>query len=77
MARRVKVPCEYCEETWGSDYKIHRNGYCLWVEFYPYNNIMAAIAQANDEDGEMIEDAINIPMNFCPNCGRDLREGKI
>lgn len=33
---------------------------------------MSVIAQANDEDGFMIEDDIEIPMNYCPNCGRKL-----
>ena len=76
MSRRKK-PCEYCEDTWSTEYKDHRNGYCLWLEIYPYNNLIAAIAQANDEDGEMIEDAVEIPMHFCPNCGRDLRRDEI
>ena len=70
----MKRPCEYCEEEWASDYTEHRNGYCLWLEVYPHNNLMAAIAPANDENGEMIEDSIDIPMNFCPNCGRNLRK---
>ena len=72
MARRRK-PCEWCEENITTDYVTHRNGYCLWAEIYPFNNVITPIAQANDEDGEMIEDYIEIPMNFCPNCGRDLR----
>lgn len=73
MARRTTKPCSFCEDTWFSDYKEHRNGYCMWFEIYPFNNVIAAIAQANDEEGEMIEDSLEIPMNFCPNCGRDLR----
>lgn len=72
MARRKK-PCEWCEDDVYGDYIEHRNGYCLWYEVYPFNNLLAVIAQANDEDGELIEDSVQIPMNFCPNCGRDLR----
>ena len=72
MARRKK-PCEWCEDTVTGDYIEHRNGYCLWYEVYPFNNLIAVIAQANDENGELIEDSVQIPMNFCPNCGRDLR----
>lgn len=72
MAGRRRKPCEYCEEEHATEYKEHRNGYCLWVEYYPFNNYIAAIAQANDEDGGMIEDYIEIPMNFCPACGRKL-----
>lgn len=69
--RKVK-PCEYCEEEWTSKYKEHRNGYCLWAEFYPFTQEIFVTCQANDEEGEMIEDAIRIPMNYCPNCGRKL-----
>lgn len=72
MSRRRR-PCEFCEDDWASDYRDHRNGYCLWLEIYPFKNLIAAIAQANDENGEMIEDSIEIEMNFCPVCGRDLR----
>ena len=69
---RSRKGCEYCQDTWATDYNDHKNGYCLWVEFYPYNNLIAAIAQANDECGEMIEDSIEIPFNYCPNCGLKL-----
>lgn len=75
MSRRRR-PCEFCDGNWESDYRDHRNGYCLWLEIYPFNNLIAAIAQANDEEGEMIEDSIEIEMNFCPVCGRDLRGGR-
>ena len=70
MAR--KTPCDFCEDTSTSEYIEHRNGYCLWMEVYPYNNNLSVIAQANDENGELIEDAITIQMNFCPVCGRKL-----
>lgn len=73
MARRKKT-CEFCQDNVFSEYVTHRNGYCLWYESYPFNNILAMIAQANDEEGEMIEDSIQIEMNFCPVCGRDLRQ---
>lgn len=69
---RKRTPCEWCGDDWTSDYVEHRNMYCLWLEVYPENNVMSAIAQANDEDGELIEDYIEIPMNYCPNCGRKL-----
>lgn len=69
---RKRTPCEWCEDDYFPDYVTHRNGYCLWIEAYPFNNVITANAQANDEDGEMIEDYIEIPMNYCPNCGRKL-----
>lgn len=72
--RRIK-PCEFCEDETASEYIEHRNGYCLWLEIYPFNGYISAICQANDEIGEMIEDSIEIPMNYCPKCGRKLMEG--
>ena len=72
MARR-RTPCEYCgDEMYVTPYKTHQNGYCIWGEYYPFNNVITVLAQANDETGEMIEDYIDIPMNYCPNCGRRL-----
>lgn len=73
MSRRKK-PCEWCEEDVYGDYIEHRGGYCLWYEVYPFNNLIAVICQATDDDGEFIEDSVQLPMNFCPNCGRDLRK---
>lgn len=73
MARRRK-PCDFCEEDQYSDYIEHRNGYCLWYEFYPFNQNLTVICQAQDEEGQMIEDAIVFDVNYCPVCGRDLRK---
>lgn len=74
MSRRRK-PCEYCgDELFATPYKTHNNGYCLWAEFYPFNNVISVFAQANDENGFMIEDYVDIPMNYCPNCGRKLTD---
>lgn len=73
MARRKKS-CEFCEDQTSSNYVEHRNGYCIWYEFYPFNNLLAFIAQANDEGGEMIEDAIELEINYCPICGRKLTD---
>lgn len=69
---RKRTPCDFCEDDWATDYKDHRNGYCLWAEIYPFNNLISVIAQANDEEGELIEDYISIDMNYCPVCGRRL-----
>lgn len=67
-----KKSCEFCEDDWTSDYIEHRNGYCLWAEVCPWNNLIAVIAQSNDENGELIEDIYSLPMNYCPECGRKL-----
>lgn len=72
MAKR-KVPCEFCEDTVSSDYVEHRNGYCMWYEFYPMDmGQFAVICQANDENGELIEDSIDLVFSYCPMCGRKL-----
>lgn len=73
MGRRLK-PCDFCEDNFTSDYIEDKNGYCLWMEVYPFNNLIAVIAQANDEEGSLIENAIDIQMNYCPVCGRKLIE---
>lgn len=72
MARRK--PCDFCSDTVTGDYVEHRNGYCIWFEFYPFQNLLAFIAQANDENGEMIEDSVSFRINYCPACGRKLDE---
>ena len=72
MAGRSKKPCEFCNDEFESEYKERRNGYCIWLEVYPQNNVMSFMAQANDENGEMIEDYYEVAMNYCPVCGRKL-----
>ena len=67
MARGRK-PCEFCSD----DRDFDRNGFCVWLETYPMNAQMAFMAQANDENGEMMEECIEVQMNYCPVCGRDL-----
>lgn len=71
MSRKIK-PCGFCEEDTASDYVEGRNGFCIWYEVYPFNNVIAFMAQANTEDGFMMENSIDIQMNFCPVCGRRL-----
>lgn len=75
MSRRTK-PCDFCEDNvFSEDYKDHQNGYCLWFEWYPFNNgLLSVIAQANDENGEMIEDSVDFNFNYCPMCGRKLTD---
>ena len=67
-------PCEFCSGEYEAPYIMGRNSYCLWMEVYPFNNVISVFAQANDEDGYMIEKNIDIQMNYCPECGRKLVE---
>lgn len=71
MARGRKL-CEFCSDDREVEYKDSRNGFCVWLETYPLNNIMAFMAQANDENGEMMEESVEVQMNYCPVCGRKL-----
>lgn len=67
-----RKPCELCGGEFEPEYKEHRNGYCIWLDVQPESNTLTFMAQANDDLGEMIEDFIEVQMNYCPNCGRKL-----
>lgn len=73
MARKPKPPCEWCE----SEQFIHteedaRNVHGQ-VEIYPENGFISVWFSGYDDDGGMTsEESIDLPMNFCPNCGRRL-----
>lgn len=72
MASKKKA-CEYCENDYFADYEPQRNGFTLWYEWYPNNDgLFAVMAQANNEEGEMMEDSIEFNFNYCPMCGRKL-----
>ncbi len=75
MARSRKE-CEYCtdsdsiiSENWQYT---NRNGFRLWVDFQTEDRTICVNGQANDEDGYMLEDFIEIPLNYCPVCGRKI-----
>lgn len=71
MSRRIK-PCEFCEDDSQSDYIDDRNGFTMWMEVYPFHNLITVMAQANNEEGELIEHNLDVTMNYCPVCGRKL-----
>lgn len=72
MSGRKRTPCEFCNGEYEGPYKEHRNGFTMWIEVYPFNQCISVLAQANTETGEMMEDYIDINMQFCPVCGRRL-----
>lgn len=54
MARRRKA-CGFCEDNNYGNYIEHRNGYCLWYEFYPFHQNLSVICQAkliDEAEGE-------------------------
>ena len=71
MGRRRQKPCEYCD---GEKFfqKDGSNGHALNVELYPENCLLAVVSFANGDTGEMIELKMDIPMYYCPCCGRKL-----
>ena len=67
---RTKKPCEYCnEDHWDSE-SIGRNQ--VSVEIYPEANFIGVTAFLQNLSEEMEEVTFNIPMNYCPVCGRKL-----
>ena len=68
----MRKPCDFCSGEYESEYTEHRNGYCIWLEVDIANNSLTFMAQANDENEEMIEDFVEVSMNYCPICGRKL-----
>lgn len=72
MARRSK-PCDWCEEEHWDEY--HDGNHALHIEYYPFNNTIGItsfgfrLSEGNDEISELLAE---IPMNYCPVCGRKL-----
>ena len=72
MARQKKT-CDFCSGEYEVGYIENRNGYCLWADVDIVDGAIKVIAQANDEEGELIEDYVRIDMNYCPVCGRRIK----
>ena len=70
MAKRK--PCDFCSGEYEADPVEGRNGFYLWTEAHPENNLLSFLAQANDEEGYLIEGHMDVQMNYCPVCGRKL-----
>ena len=70
MAR--KKPCEWCGED--QIYQVvEAQNVSGQVEVYPDNGVIAFWVQGMNDDGELkTEESMDIPMNYCPNCGRKL-----
>lgn len=73
MARKKK-PCEWCESEQiilvTEEYAKNADA---TLEIYPYNCFMGLNVQGRSDDGELTTEAtLDIPMNYCPACGRKL-----
>ena len=73
MARRkAQEPCEYCESDF---YPVSEDGDdTLVIEVYPGHMISASAIIYNPRTEEQENMVVNIPCNYCPNCGRKLTE---
>ena len=72
MARK-RTPCEWCE----GEHIIRLNESCrnvdAVVEMYPDNGFIGIGVQVINDEGEVTaEQDMEIPLNYCPNCGRKL-----
>ena len=73
MAGRKRKPCEWCEQEQFIQSAYDARNVSAQLEIYPDNCTMAIIIQGQSDDGELThEESWDIPMNFCPNCGRRL-----
>lgn len=73
MAGRKQKPCEWCEQEHFIQSEQDARNVSATLEIYPDNCTMAVIIQGISDDGGLThEESWDIPMNFCPNCGRRL-----
>ena len=73
MAGRKKKPCEWCEQEQIIQTEYGAPNVSGQLEVYPDNCLMAVCIQGLSDDGAMThEETFDIPMYYCPNCGRKL-----
>lgn len=73
MAGRKQKSCEWCEgeQIFRTDYDARNVSGTL--EIYPEQTLIAVWFQGMSDDGALThEQSFDIPMNYCPNCGRKL-----
>lgn len=66
-----KKPCEFCEQE-TVDTQEGSTGHQLTMEIYPENGFISVFSFADDGSGESNELHYDLPLNYCPNCGRKL-----
>ena len=72
MARK-RTPCEWCEAERFFRLAENARNVQAGLEIYPDNGFLAFYVQSINDEGELkAEESMDIPMNFCPNCGRKL-----
>ena len=72
MARKRK-PCEWCEQDQFISTDYDARNVSGQIEIYPDNGIISIIFQGMSDDGALThEESFDIPMDYCPACGRKL-----
>lgn len=70
MARKTK-PCEFCE--FEGNYIIENvDNLSLTVEVYPWEEFIGVSLVGVSRDEKEVELMYQLPMHYCPNCGRKL-----
>lgn len=73
MAGRKQKPCEWCEEEQIIRTDCDARNVYGTVEIYPDQALLGICFQGMSDDGALThEQSFDIPMNYCPNCGRKL-----
>lgn len=69
MAR--KKPCDLCcEEQFYVENGSNRHA--LHVEIYPESGVLSVYSYAEDNAGETEELQFELPLQYCPSCGRKI-----
>ena len=71
MARKIK-PCEFCEIEGPTGDADTVDQLSISIEVYPYNNFISFSVVGVDSEEREVELMYEVPMNYCPNCGRKL-----
>ena len=70
---RKRTPCEWCDGDQIIRIAEEARNVSAGLEIYPDNCFMAFYVQGMNDDGELkAEESIDVPLNFCPSCGRKL-----
>ena len=72
MARK-RTPCEWCNTEQFIRIAEGAQNVDAVLEIYPDNGLIGISVQAINDEGEVTAaQDINIPLHYCPNCGRKL-----
>lgn len=73
MARK-RTPCEWCNTEHIIRLAEGARNVDAVMEIYPDNGFIGISVQAINDEGEVkAAQDVDIPLNYCPNCGRKLQ----